>query len=453
MTKLALSLALATLFLVGCSQAPAPNTAPPVADAAVATDINLAKLVGLTGIQLYQTNGTPEAVCMVNEFELPGQGFWLSGSTGGLSYFPILNPIRPARLGFNLQTSLFNNTLPNKNSIILIPDDFKNGVYTLGAAVFNQSSLTPAVLQQLQSTGQLSHGALVARHANEVIRGTLRYVLLSYSAGEWVYREIATGARLVVKAIDTGFTTTESIAIKIQQALPLLDRYKIERAVINMSFALLPCTVIEDYKVWEPTVAGIQGFSDYMKELATKNEVSYDSLVPAIIESTNSANDGLYQLIQGSANGADKHVYVGASGNFGLAYPMYPANWPGVVNVSGAAVDNPATSTVNENRLLEASLFNSGEILHTAVSMRLDPPGWPFFGLGKPLYYMGTSFSTPTVSVFSALDLATQAQRCSNGGMSALAKNSLELKDRHLENWISDGGIEEEGAARLLCGY
>ena len=439
MQKLVFSLALVALLFAGCSQVDPANTEGRVqAQAMVLSDLR-----GLTIPQLFVSDPSDWVNCAINEFSMPGQGYWVSGSVGGLSYQPATTSTTAPKVGAGLQGRFFTGATLNRSMVILIADDFKNGVYEVGNALFTQTTLSQPAIQNLQQIGALSHGALVARHARDVLLGTGRYSLVSYSSGEWRFKEASTNSRLTVKAIDTGLSNSAVIADKIKAYLQFLA-LKNQTAVVNLSFALMPCAVKTDFEQWDAQNIGVQTFEGYMQALATLNSVNYEELVAAIVESTNLPNDPLLGLINDPAYGATRHVYVAASGNFSLKYSMYPANWKNVVNVSGSTA-----SSGPEGRVRNEKFFNQGEIMHTAASLVLSPP--PLLLGGKQVYYLGTSFSTPTVSVFSALDLAGWLKCGGGSGVSKLAINTLDLVDRHLEDWVVSGQVQQKGAVSELC--
>lgn len=439
MQKLVWSLALITLLTAGCGQIGPSDTEGKVqAQAMVLSDLH-----GLTIPQLFVPDPSDWVNCAINEFSLPGQGYWVSGSVGGLSYQPVTTATSAGKVGSSLQGSFFTGATLNRSMVILIADDFKNGVYELGNALFTQTTLDQLAIQNLQQIGALSHGALVARHARDVLLGTGRYSFISYSSGEWRYKETSTNSRLTVKAIDTGLSNSAVIADKIKTYLQFLA-LKNQTAVVNLSFALMPCAVKTDFEQWDLQTSGVQTFEAYMQALATLNSINYDELVAAIVESTNLPNDPLLGLINDPAYGATRHVYVAASGNFSLKYSMYPANWKNVVNVTGSAA-----SSGPDGRLRNDKFFNQGEIMHVAASLVLSPP--PLVLNSKKVYYLGTSFSAPTVSVFSALDLAGWLKCGGGNGVSKLAINTLDLVDRHLEDWIVSGQLQQKGAVSELC--
>jgi hypothetical protein len=393
--------------------------------------IDLGALQGLV-LPLLYPNGTGDVEsCPVNEFNMPGQGWRLNGSTGGISYTRITPATSAKSVGAGLNTTFFSGVPFNWDAAILVVDDFGNNVYQLGSSLFTQSVLDDATLKSLQQQGVISHGALVMRQITNEIAGTKRYTLKrKFASGSvWLYSENSTGKRLVVKAVNTRLQNTSIISSLTSAAITDVQtnaNYKVDGVVtINMSFALMPCTVYEDYTLWDAGKQDTQTFEEYMGEVAQLNLVDYDELVAAVIESTNQPSDPLHRLMQDPSQGASKHVYVAASGNYSLTKPMYPAGWKEVVDVTGSRVGKPSVR--------DTSFFNAGEIMDIGASFRLNPP---LSTGGQPVYYFGTSYATPTVSVFSALDTAGNRQ-CANGqGISDLAINDLDLVDAPLKNAV-----------------
>jgi hypothetical protein len=440
---------LMTGLLAACSQREGPTTLDSLA-------IDLSQLQGLTVPFLYPPNsGKDFANCLVNEFNLPPQGFKVKGVEGGLSYRAITKAKTAFTIGSELKTSFFARATPNRHAAILVVDDFGpvgNEVYMLGSALFTQTTLDLETIRQLQDNGWLSHGALVFRQIVDEIRGTGLYkqpttvgnkkVFLSNTAPAW---------RLEVIPVNTHLQDQQStgwISQSIQEAINDWNssfvgasRYPIS---INMSFALFPCEPYEDYVAWDKQEPDLQTFEDYMTKLAERNQLPYDDLVKAVIGSTNKTTDPLRQLINGGFGlpySARKHAYIASAGNYSLDYSMYPANWNNVVNVTGSAVDDPTK---------RAEFFNQGEVMHIAASLRLNPGRCIFFNC-KSVFYIGTSFSAPTVTTYSALDLAT-VRRCKNPifdamPLSELAKAAPTLVDRPLETFGATSG-----AVQVRCG-
>jgi hypothetical protein len=393
--------------------------------------VDLGALRGLVLPLLYPNGAGDVPNCPVNEFNMPGQGFRANGSTGGISYTRITPATSANAVGAGLNTTFFSDVPFNWDTAILVVDDFGNNVYKLGSSLFSQSVLDEATLKSLQQQGAVSHGALVMRQITNEIAGTKRYTLKrKFAAGSvWLYSENTTGKRLVVKAVNTRLQNTSTIARLTSAAITDVltnSNYKVDGVVtINMSFALMPCEVYKDYTLWDAGKQDTQTFEEYMNEIAQLNLVDYDELVAAVIESTNQPGDPLLGLMQDPNQGSSKHVYVAASGNYSLNKPMYPASWREVVDVTGSRVGN---STIRDARF-----FNAGEVMDIGASFRLNPP---LSTGGQPVFYFGTSYATPTVSVFSALDTAGSRQ-CANGqSISDLAINDLDLVDAPLKDAV-----------------
>jgi hypothetical protein len=441
-------------FLFGCSPERMDVPLEPLA-------VDLTKLKGLTVNFLYPPNSANDYTnCTVNEFELPGQIAFIKGTEGGLSYKPITKFKTAFTIGSELKTSFFAKTNPNTSTAILVVDDFgptSSPVYALGDGLFKQTTLDLATIKQLQDSNQLSHGALVFRQIRDEILGTGLYTLnsaLSTTTKKIYESKISTKFRLTVVAVNTELQSTGVIASRIKSAIDALalapSPTPLTGIAINMSFALMPCEVYNDYKAWDSSITDVQTFEDYMKELFNKNTdvaSSYDELVQAIVESTNNFNgiqDPLYRLIQGNSGvnySARRNAYIASAGNYSLKYSMYPANWANVVNVTGSAVGTPST---------RADFFNQGEVMHTAASFQLNPGSFCSPNC-NPVYYLGTSFSAPTVTTFSALDLAT-VKRCKNPTLNSmpffeLAKDTFSLVDRPLETIGAT-----PGAVSVRCG-
>lgn len=387
--------------------------------------------------------------CVTTDFDVPGQGARANGSTGGLGYTLPANTATTTAsdIGSGLKSSFFSSfgapTVSSNNQEgrrILILDDFGTGQFTLPSALFTGTNI-----QTLINNGSLTHGAMVMRHAVDAIDGSGLFLPQASTSSEKVYKRGTTTLKL--KAVNMyqnqtfpqtnkPRTTTDHIAGVLGNAL---DKYD----VVNMSFVIIPCDVYEDFlgSKYYPY------FVDYIEILANFNglattinqtiDVSGNSsqgerdLVKVILNATNNPNDALRKLIDVNKG---KHIFVAASGNYGFPYGMYPANWPGVVNVTGSSVENP--------NVRAASLFNGGEVMSTGSLFELKPSS------GRSIYYYGTSYAAPSVSVYSALDWAL-TNRCTDDTQGlkselALDDGSYSLTDRRLEG--------SAGAVQTRCG-
>ena len=388
--------------------------------------------------------------CMANALNTPGQGFRAQGTDGGLTYSrrsaSTLGITSANKVGQTVKGLL---TSPQRNMTLLVIDDFRsggvpsNGVYAPKPELFTQTSLTAATLGQLQANKKLSHGALVLQHTLDAIKGTGFYPFsASPNPGVTVFRTtniiVRTTRFLTVRAVDTGLSSTSIIANSVKSSaiatklIPRLDATA-GTVVINMSFALLPCEAYADFVQWDKITPNEQRFEEYIDALAVKNEVTEDALINVIVEATNDANDPLNLLIQ---KNWFRNVFVAASGNYGFnGTALYPAKWPGVIEVTGSVANN--ISARNSN-------FNKGDIMDIAGSLQLTASNFTLLPGAKNVYYKGTSFSTPSVSVYSALDLASQ-RRCTqvvtttNGAVIFpwLAINLQNVVDKPLADAIS----------------
>jgi hypothetical protein len=433
-------------FLAACSREQNPELQP----LAISED----SIVGLTtgGAKLF--NATDARLCPVNEFTIPGEGLRAFGSSGGLSYKAATAFTTPGAIGNGLQNTFFTATpLTTNLTAILIVDDFRNGVYTPGFTLYNRPTLDAATLETLQQTGAVSHGAIVALHTRNVITGTGRFSSVAVSSSiygpgtyTWTYKDTTTSTisgRIQVVAVDTGLADTFTISDKTRTVLQQLEQKK-TKAVVSMSFVLLRCEAIEDFGKWANATAGVQTFEDYMAALASLNGLDKNELITFIVSMADRPTDPLLGLINDPMYGAGKHIYVGATGNYSLKQAMYPANWKNVVSVTGSSANNPFT-LVNERATRATKFFNQGEVMHVA-SLVLSPPFFPTGG--KPVYYIGTSYSTPSVAVFSAIDLAS-GKKCVSSfePVSELADDAVPLTDTPLEDIGGNGG-----AVKKRCG-
>ncbi len=449
MKRLVYTIVLLSGLLAACNQGERPT---PSLESLALTFSNIQWLTDIATNT--QTKGPFSRIvdenCMTNALNAPGQGYRAAGSDGGLTY--------DSGLAGNLGITTANKVgiavkgllgAPQRNMTLLIVDDFRSGgvpssgVYAPKLELFTQTSLNGATLAQLQDNKKLSHGALVLQHTLDTIKGTGLYPFnTSPSPGVTVFRTTSIIGRttrlLTVKAIDTGLASTSIIANSVLSStiatklVAPLDT-SAGTVVINMSFALLPCEAYADFLQWDKITRGEQRFDEYIAALAVKNNVGSEELIKVLVEATNDTSDPLYQTIK---NNWLKNVFAAASGNYGFnKTATYPAKWTGVINTTGSAANN--TSIRN-------STFNRGEIMDIAGSLKLTAPS--IFPNAKHVYYKGTSFSTPTLSVYSALDLAGQ-RRCtqvstnpSNGStfiVPRLAINSLNLTDSPLASAVS----------------
>ncbi len=413
-----LSKSLISLFfltLVACS---------PTNDA-LKQDLQQAKITsiqGLNGDSLFPSN-----TCAANAFDLPSQGFRLRGSTGGLSMNSSLKHEAVAEAFQDTYASFIAGQALTNNVTLLVLDDFAQGVYQLGNDVFRQQASNnnsiedlSKTVERLEAAGQLSHGALVMNHVNSVIESTNHYQGRQLTNNSILWQSAQ--QTITVKGINiaSGRTTLE-IANKLATEL---DAHS--HAVINMSFVVLPCTVLQDFEA-----SGYKSFEVYVTELSKQNKFNYDSMIKTLIDSVDSQNDPLLTLIFSSSRSQAQHVFVASAGNFGLNYPMYPARWPDVVSVTG--------SSFADRQSRRKDFFNAGSVMQLGAWFELthlDALYGPLAHQADPIFYAGTSFSAPTVAVFSALDLAKAKPQCKQNGSSSQLTKPAETNNVWLDDAV-----------------
>jgi hypothetical protein len=406
--------------------------------------------------------------CVTTEFDIPPQGYRAQGSTGGLTYTAFASATTARSVGSSLKANFLGGFNPTQDTEILVVDDFgkwSDPKFTLPTALF-YPSFTGISIQDFIDSGDLSHGALVMRHTNDAVVGAGLYTsgtpYVSVNDGMTFYttpyQSLTNNRRFKVAAVNTRLQNQAVIAgtttplITTRDVVTAITAYKKEftSIVINMSFVLLPCEVFEDFEQ-----SGSLTLESYLEQLAFVNQLATNrngvidtndeqKLMVRIVESTNQDNDPLKRLIRAEAN---TDIFVAASGNYALPYSMYPAKWPGVVNVTGSHLAN--------QNVRAADLFNAGEVMSIGSLFGIAPPG----SSGTPVFYFGTSYATPSVSVYSALDLAGK-QRCTDTNNQSLKSElaldgvSFALTDKRLENLYNNNNLMMliPGAIQIRCG-
>ena len=223
----------------------------------------------------------------------------------------------------------------------------------------------------------------------------------------------------VLIGVDTLGFTTGIIANRIGQAIAA-QAGNVDRFVINMSFAIVPCgellkqldleqylaasqEVLDDLNrllnllnqnpnapekellVWSfihkhPEVLGPYNATALLTKAYGSEAVSSGN--PAAVSPALIADDPLYQLLQ-KLRGQYKVVSIAAAGNLPWMFPLAPALWDGVVSAS--AEPNPDR---NFNP-------NPGEVVLDGTASNNA---------------IGTSFAAPRLSVVAALNLVKNSQ-------------------------------------------
>jgi hypothetical protein len=426
---------LLTLWLSGC------GVSKPIDEVLDTAGLgNLVELQGLNRTPLFKPAGKN---CPADDFDIPGQGYRAQGSSGGLAvlteppYTKMPTAVgSPQSVGTNIYT-LANSSasgIPKNNVTILVVDDFNGdvargeaSVYQLGADVFALPGLglpkklslrlseLDKELGRLETTKQISHGAVVINHINALIMGTGQYTLSknAITNGEVEFRHIVSSQFIKVRAVDTEDLDTDAIMPNMQAAI-LGALAETNRVVVNMSFSIVPCNVKDDFAANRATFPSFELYSNAvalansaLKGSAETQAHFLKRVRQALI--TPMPNDLVHDLITDAVvigvGEEQRLIYVAAAGNFGLTFSMYPAAWENVLSTSA---NNFGT------RPVKSAFSNYGEIMMTGSWFRLTNPAGingPFLD-APSVVYAGTSYAAPDLTVFSALDLSLPTPHC-----------------------------------------
>ena len=460
-------------------------------------------------------DGSPLLNCIVNEFTMPtqgfnavgagfnavgagfnavGAGFNAVGAVGGLFLFEqsstvsdspevrLFDPGEAYALIADLVVPEGEGKYYGPDAAILVVDDFSTP--TGRAYEVPPGLLAPSASREdltRMALDELSHGALVMHQIVKMLEDDADWDRTSVDemGNDWgpgfvVFRNDF-GQRLVVAGVDTGGFETDIIPERIHNALNALlqisnaeDSSSIDRVAINMSFAIVPCGVLDDYQAF---VEGLpQTFEEYVAALGDANGLRglEEDLANLVLTPLAGEDEPLFTYISDpygchgegwggegwggegsyyytweglvtsppgdlpcwwdSYQGQGRYVnYFASSGNFGLDYPMFPAAWPSVVGVGSQNATFPAPEDpelFNFDPPTKSLFSNRAEILAPGALLELGRSEDGSQALG----YAGTSFSAPVVTLYAALDFLRDWPWCAYPGISMLADDSHPLE-------------------------
>lgn len=306
---------------------------------------------------------------------------------------------------------------------------------------------------------EYSHGALVFHELRSLLTA-----LFGHGHGHWTsdsyYVDFAYGT-LRLQAVDardadSGRIDTDEATEALRKALKSAWHRGYKRAVVNMSFSIVPCDVLADF-AHENSVSPT--FEEYVSELMGHNGVSgptADMLGDELVRPVTELDDPLLDFLacprvfDGKPCGAYFHaiVNVAASGNYGLDFPLFPAAADGVISVGSQRREG--SQYVGASQFSNAaSIVAAGDV----ILLRKDE------STGNGLAYIGTSFSAPFVSLFTALDQWTGSPTCGAGdpGDPGVYPPQLAAHDQEnpLENVPLLPGLNfpdtDQSAVELMC--
>ncbi len=410
-------------------------------------------LAGVAAAQDWRLPGEYQTKCVAHDFNVPGQGFYISGSgfyisgsgfyisgsAGGMvrgditfvdpshkypntTLFPQTVGQIMASAGVPSSGVLFDLTM-GRDVVIVVADDFAGGAFALPAALRDPfaTETTLELLARLAEDGEFSHGALVMHHLNAAI-ADLRVFRPAHDPDRpeltvWTHENGEN--QLVVVGLDLssfgGGTTSETelidegeIATALDSGIATLERSLPEgvvdpMVVVNLSWVLLPCPTVEAF------LANRDSFQTFEEYVAGLGFVPAGVLLEDVIAEMNKSTNPALQEILDSDTMPDVR-FVAAAGNFSLGYQMFPAAWRRVV---GVAV-SPVTRTFPDRYSNRGDVHIPGEWV---TFQALDETG--VLGPETILSYAGTSYASPLVALYVALDGAGPMRCAGTAGLSS----------------------------------
>jgi len=339
-----------------------------------------------------------------------------------------------ASLGFaanNAAIGVYEHSLKLQNQLnrfknisedvaIIVVDDFAGD--ESGIEHFNSSKdVVESIFNAQDSSTWPQHGEVVLNHLNLLLLAS-DYTMSGYEVkvggarANWTYPN---GKRLTIEALDFNNAKSQSIADRLESSIKKLNDDGFENIVVNMSFALVPCSIWNDYVAH---VEQYQTLEEYAQAVYGKNEAALSAkidlnvygesvVLPELIfkltTAVNPLSDPLFKSIKKHKN----VTFIASAGNFGNDFSTYPAAYPNVIAVSALDLaGNKKASYSNSGNVLVAGgdfllEFISGDIQKSKIS------------------YKGSSFAAPELSYIAALNLA------SGSACKVLSnKNNLSLK-------------------------
>ena len=404
--------------------------------------------------------------CTIDQLSSIGQGYQYDGSNGGFIQLPVGHESY-SRTDFrnvtlrNITTSLLNTGYQpqdmfngTENVIIMVVDNFelntgkgfsgipvfklRPAVFDLPPELFGPEGPVPKDIHDIRNhfnrmQDSISHGALVRNHINTVfeylsVAPTPLFQQMDMDSDRrddvWLNLQSSTPSEPVtvtIKSVDISGETTLGIAEAIER---VLNAHQNSRVVVNMSFSLVPCGLKSGL---EREDGPFNSYQDYIRFVMNRDGISMNEFWGVINSRIRQSNDPLISLIAGFEE-SDKVSFVSSSGNFGMDFPLLPAALDNVhaVSASHPATQLPSLTPIKAEWANKGQLMTDGSyyLLHDAI--RDTQSLIPLTHQNVPLYYAGTSYSGPNVSILMALNFSHPVPLCGND---TLLRNSSSFND------------------------
>ena len=364
--------------------------------------------------------------CLSSAFEMPGQSWSQNVSAGGITELNVGSSIDPRSRGQALAPWLHLGT-PG-DVWVLVVDHF--------LPVQIQLKEGGASKPKIYS---LSHGNLVLDHLRAVLVGA-GFVP---QTGALVYSYPESQSRVHLLTVEVGGFNTSKVIESIQRALHTGEVLNRSNVVINISLALIPCALQENYdhnRVAFSKYQQLYRFNDYLHDLYHVNLhdlyhvehplITEQELITSILNPVSvSANEPLHLFVDTLHQTYPKAVVVASSGNYGLPISTLPAAWPAVVGV-GASDAQGGPAVIDGQKWADpGDVTEVGQWFHLqsadsqvgcartsrANCVLISTPGIGAMGAildTSALSYRGTSFSAPTVTAYIAMAMLAPTPQC-----------------------------------------
>ncbi len=408
------------IIFVACSPAASPQIENEIEFTSAALNIpKIHKNMNLIG---HPPLDDSKGNCIVNELEMPGQRWRIAGSSGGFTTTNLFDGDSPVNWslsqGVRTNSSYFNSYYAKagqyprsgRTAILIVDNFYENSsgqtTYKLGSGVFslgNESSDAQfdVALDNLEKQGALSHGALVFNHANAVMNELADYY---YS---WGNRKVVYYNRgnIHLEAVNLDNDRSDKVFDRTVTAINNVAARGYTNIVVNMSFALVPCDVKDNFLENE---AKYSSFEEYVEAVWKANENnsnlnSFEKSLQSITLAIATPIDGdpLAELasIKIPRNPKAQLQIVAAAGNYNLDYPMYPAAYSNIKDVRSL------DATMSMFSYKKSFFSNAGKYKAIGAWHLLENPNNlnGNYADATKLMYAGTSFAAPMYSVLTGL--------------------------------------------------
>lgn len=343
-----------------------------------------------------------------------GAGLQAVGAVGGLFHGGPEDPDKfmlASAMGTEIRDYLpaGSGAFAKRDAVVFVVDDFSSGYGLMDLFTADLSQAAPEV----------SHGALVMQHLRELagLPGDFDPVPAGYGPGGQPYYVLPVGANfLYLQTVDTGGGDTEETARQLRVAVDYYTSVKsVTYMVVNMSFAIVPCSVLDDYRL----ATQLSTFDDYLLALASVNSVSNqyrDRFNQLVSSPVHVPDDELLNFLADPGTDSVNLLQVASAGNYGNCYALYPAALAHVISVGALepaggenielCTDPPVPLAQSGGNYVVSGYSNLAEVAAPGGLFKLGMAGDDY------LAYAGTSFSAPAVSLFLALDSMLSTPGC-----------------------------------------